>query len=89
MPTLELLFVFGCAGSSLLCMHFKKWDSHCGDISYCRARALEHRLSSCGPRAELTYAMWNPPGLGIEQCSRIGRWGFLTTGPPGKSQITL
>ena len=48
----RLLFVFGCAGSSLLCLGFlglwqagvtlcyDVWSSYCGDFSCCGARAL-------------------------------------------------
>ena len=58
------VFIFGCAGSLLLCQLFSscgKWGllsscgaraSHCGDFSCCRVRALGHDgFSSCGPRA--------------------------------------
>ena len=59
------LFIFGCAGSSLLCRLFsgfsKQWllcscDArvlHCGGFSCCRAWALGHTgFSSCGTRAQ-------------------------------------
>ena len=58
--------------------------SHCGGFSYCGARALEHRLSSCGARAFLLRGMWDLPGLGLELVSPALAGGFLTTVPPGK-----
>ena len=53
------LFIFGCAGSSLLCKLFScgEWRifssfgmraSHLGALSWHEAWAPEHRLSSCG-----------------------------------------
>ena len=51
------LFIFGCVGSSLLCVGFLQWRragatlccstwaSHCGGFSCCRARALGARAS--------------------------------------------
>ena len=53
------------------------------------AQFLEHRLSSCGPRGQLLWGMWDLPGPGIEPMSSalVGR--FLSTRPPGKSQFLL
>ena len=35
----------------------------------CGSQALEHRLSSCGTRAQLLHGMWDLPGPGIEPMS--------------------
>ena len=48
-------------------------------------RALEHRLNSCGPWAELHCGAWDLPGPGIEPASPALAGGFFTTEPPGKS----
>ena len=54
------IFIFGFAGSLLLCglfsscgrqgllSHWSAWASHCGGFSCCGAWALEYRLNSCG-----------------------------------------
>ena len=47
--------------------------------------ALQHRLSSCGARAQLLRCMWDLPGPGLEPVSTALAGGFLTTVPPGKS----
>ena len=52
------LFIFGCVGSSLLCVGFSLWwllllqsmALGCEGFSSCGSRALERRLSSCGAR---------------------------------------
>ena len=49
--------------------------------------ALERRLSSCGTGAQLPCGLWDLPGPGIEPVSPALAGGFLTTAPPGKSQI--
>ena len=45
----------------------------------------EHRLSSCGPWAQLLLGMWNLPGSGIKPESPALAGRFFTTEPPGKS----
>ena len=56
----------------------------------CGSWALEHRLSSCGARAQLLHSMWDLPGPGLEPVSPALAGGFLTTAPPGKPlQCTL
>ena len=72
------------AGATLRC---SAQPSHCGGFSCCRARALEHRLSSCGARAQLLRGMWNIPGPGLEPVSPALAGGFLTTVPAGKPQF--
>ena len=60
----------------------------CG-LSSGGSRALEHRLSSCGARAQLLRGMWDLPGPGLEPGSPAPAGGFLTTVPPGKSSFPL
>ena len=60
---------FGCTRSLLLCGFFSScaewgllpscdaWASYCSGLSCCRARALDHRLNSCGSQAH----MWDFP----------------------------
>ena len=57
-------------------------------LSSCGSRALEHRLSSCGARAYLLRGTWDLPRPGLEPMSPALAGGFLTTAPPGKSQLT-
>ena len=56
----------------------------CG-LSSCGSQALEHRLSSCGARAELLHGMRDLPRPGIEPVSPALAGGLLTTAPPEKS----
>ena len=51
------------------------------------SRPLEHRLSSCGTRAQLLCGMWDLPGPGIEPVSPALTGRLPTTVPPGKSNI--
>ena len=53
-------------------------------FSGCGSQTLEHRLSSCGTRAQLLHGMWVPPQIG----DRIGRW-ILNHWTPGKSCLCL
>ena len=53
-------------------------------LSSCDLRALEHRLSSCGTRAQLLCSMWDRPRRGIKPMSPALAGGFSTTAPPGK-----
>ena len=82
--------------SSLRCAGFSLWwllllrsagSRHAG-FSSCGSRALEHRLSSCGARAQLLRDMWDPPRTGLEPVSLVWAGGFFTTAPPGKSLLT-
>ena len=75
------------AGTTLRC---DAQASHCGGFSCCGSRALgvqalEHRLSSCGARAQLFCGMWDLPRPGLKPVSPALAGGFLTTVPPGKS----
>ena len=84
-------------GERGLLSSFGALASHCGGFSCCRAQtlglpgfssfgsqALEHRLSSCGARAQLLRGMWNPPGPGIEPMSPALAVELFITEPPGK-----
>ena len=81
--------------SSLWCMGFSlQWllllwstgSRHAG-FSSCGSWALECRLSSCGAQASLLHSMWDLPRPGLEPTYPALAGGFLTTAPPGKSQI--
>ena len=48
------------------------------------SKALEHRLNSWGPRAQLLCGMCHLPRPGIEPMSPALAGGFFTTEPPGK-----
>ena len=50
------------------------------------SRALERRLSSCGPRAWLLCSMWNFPRPGVEP-ALAGK--FFTIEPSGKPSLFL
>ena len=52
-------------------------------------RALERRLSSCGPWAQLLHCMWDLPRPGLEPVSPALTGRFLTTEPPGKPRTIL
>ena len=47
--------------------------------------ALECRLSSCDPWAQLLHSMWNLPRPGIKPMFPALAGRFLSTVPPGKS----
>ena len=70
-------------GYSLVAVHRL---SRCSGFSWCRARAPERGLSSCGTWFSLPFGMWNLPGSGIKTMSPALADVFLTTGPPGKSR---
>ena len=53
-------------------------------LSSCGSRAPEHRLSSCGARAQPLHGMWDPPGPGLEPASPALAGGLPTTAPPEK-----
>ena len=97
------LFVFSCAGSSLLlrllslsqCTGFSlQWPLLLRSISsrthvfqYCGSWALEHRFNSCGTRVSLLPGMWDLLGSGIEPVSTASAGRFFITEPPGKLQV--
>ena len=53
-------------------------------FSGCGLQALERRLSSCGPWAELLPGMCDLPGPGIESMSPALAGGFVSSVPLGK-----
>ena len=78
---------FSCCGARALGV----WASvvvACG-LSSCGSRALEHRLGSCGTRAQLLRGIWDLPGPGMEPVSPALAGGFLTTVLPGKPLIVI
>ena len=94
-------FMFGCAGSSLLCWLFSSCGdrgllsffgvqaSHCGGFSCCRAQARGTWASVVVVKwIQLPHGMWNLPTAGIKPLS-CALAGFLTTGPPRKSCVDL
>ena len=79
-----------CAGFSLQWLRLlRSTGSRCAGFSSCGSRALECRLSSCGPRAWLLCGTWDLPGPGLEPVSPELAGGFLTTGPPGSPSLTI
>ena len=49
----------------------------------------QHRLNSCGARAELLLGMWDLPGPGIEPVSPALAGGLFTTEPPVKLRAVI
>ena len=83
---LSFIYVFGCAGSSLL--------SGCSLVAGCGLSSftswvLEHRLSSCETQAFLLRDTWYSPKPGIKPMSFALAGGFFTTEPPGKPSHCL
>ena len=92
---------FGCIGSSLLrglslVVASGSYASlRCMGFSCCGARAPGMRasvvvacgLSSCGTWVELLHGMWDLPRPGLKPMPPAS--GFLTTAPPGKSEMTF
>ena len=79
-----------CAGFSLRwLLLLRSTGSRCADFSSCGSWALEHRLSSCGTRAQLFHGMWDLPRPGLEPVSSALAGRFLTTVPPGKPSTYL
>ena len=57
--------------------------SHSGGFSCCRAWALEHRLNSCGIRAQLLCSMWDLSRSGLKPACPVLAGGFFTTEQQG------
>ena len=55
----------------------------------CSSQALGHRLSSCGPCAQLLRGLWDLPGSGTKPTSAALAGGFFTTEPPGKPYFMI
>ena len=58
-------------------------------FSSCSLLALECRLSSCAPSAQLLLSVWNLPRPEIELVFSTLQGGLLTTGSPGKPGIDI
>ena len=69
------LFIFGCVGSSPLCVGSSLWW-----LLLLRSTGF----SSCGTRAQLLRGTWDLPGPGLEPMSPALAGEFPTTAPPGK-----
>ena len=93
------VFIFGCAGSSLLqttlCCGARV--SRCCDLFRCRARTLgeqaslvaAHGFSSCSSPVLFVPGIWSLPGSGLESVTSALAGGFLFTVLPGKSVWNL
>ena len=95
------LFIFGCAGSSLLHISFLQLATG----GYCLVAVYSlslqwllllwsmgpgtHRPSRYNAGTQLPHDIWDLTGPGIEPVSPALTDRFLTTGPPGKSQFSL
>ena len=55
----------------------------------CSTGSGQGAFSSCGACSPLLRSMWNLPGPGIEPMFPTLAGGFLSTAPPGKSQVYL
>ena len=94
--SLLINFIFNCAGSSLLDMGFLQLLS-VGATLCCSVWALGLQasvaeacsLSSCGIQAQLPLGMWNLPRAEVKPASLSLAGGFLTTGPPVKSEEVI
>ena len=60
----------------------------CG-LSSCGSWALEHRLSSCGARAQLLHGMWDLSVTGIKPVSLALAGRFFTTELPEKPRYCI
>ena len=60
-----------------------------GGFSCCGAQALELGLSSCGTQAQLLHGRQDLLRLGTELVSPALAGELLTTGPHGKSRLSL
>ena len=79
-----------CTGFSLrwLLLLHSTGSKHAG-FSSCSLLALECRLSSFGPSAQLLLNVWNLPRPEIELVFSALQGGLLTTGSPGKPGIDI
>ena len=81
---LSLVAVSGGYSSLRWLLLLRSTGSRCTGFSSCGTQPLEHRLSSCGTRAQLLHGMWDLPGPRLEPMSPALAGGCLTTAPPGK-----
>ena len=56
-------------------------------LSSCSSKALDHRVNSCGPWAELLCSMWDLPGSRIEPVFPAVAGRFFTTESPGQPSV--
>ena len=77
-----------CAWTFSSCSEWGATPLGCTGFS-CGVWALECRLRSCGTWVLLFYGMRNLLRPGIEPVSTALAGGFLTTGPPGKSYLSI
>ena len=99
----KYLFTFCCAGPFSICREqgplFLEVGGFLIDVP---SSVVEHGLfrhvgsvvaalglSSCSTWTSLLLSMWNPPWPGIEPMSPALQGGVLTTGPRGKSWLTV
>ena len=75
----KLIYLFVTVVDLGCCVHFSLVVARA--LSSCGSRALEHRLSSCGPRAQLLCGMWDLSRSEIEPVSPALAGGFFTTEP--------
>ena len=83
--------------SSMQCLGFLlRWlllllsvGSRARVLSSCSSWALEHRIDSWGPQAELLQGMWGLPRSGIEPTSPALAGRLFTPKPRGKPWNTL
>ena len=74
-------------GTTLCCL---VQASHWGDCFGCGAQSLEQQASVAVVHGLSDLAaLWDPPGPGIKPMSSSLAGGFITTGPPGRSQASF
>ena len=85
------LFIFAVLGLRFCARAFSSCDKRgplfiavCGPLTIAASLVAEHRLGSCGSRAQLLRGMWDPPRPGLEPVSPALAGGLSTTAPPGK-----
>ena len=87
-----LLFIFGCAGSSLLHVGFSlvvvsrgcSLAAVCGFLLLWSVGSRAHRLDCCGVQDWLLSGTWDLPRSGVEFISSALAGVFFTAEPPGK-----
>ena len=89
---LAVLCLRGHVGFPLQRVRMTLWlqqlGSRGGGSSCCRP-GLEHRPSSCGPRASFPRGTWGLPRSGIKPPSSALSGGVFTTEPPGKPLLVI
>ena len=72
------------AGFSMVASLLQSTGAATKSFSSCSSQTLEHRLNSCGSRAQLPGGKWDRPRSGIEPVSPAWAGAFFTTEPAGK-----